>query len=168
MDPFIGTVMMFGGNFAPRGWAFCEGQLLAISSHSALFSILGTIYGGDGRTTFALPDLRGRTAIQQGSGAGLTPRQLGEKGGTYHNIMTVQNMPSHNHTVTMPNSTAPGGEDSPGAIGAASIYSEDAANSTYPGVTAGFTGGQQPINNMQPYLAVHYIIALVGVYPSRN
>jgi len=168
MDPFIGQVILFGGNFAPRGWAFCEGQLLAISSHSALFSILGTIYGGDGRTSFALPDLRGRTAIQQGNGPGLSDRRLGQRGGNYQNIMTNQNMPSHNHIVTMPNSTAPGGEDEPGAIGAAPIYSEDAANASYPGVSAGFTGGQQPINNMQPYIAVNYIIALVGTYPSRN
>ncbi|MDF1696819.1 MAG: tail fiber protein [Saprospiraceae bacterium] len=166
MDPFIGQVILFGGNFAPRGWSFCEGQLLAISSHSALFSILGTIYGGDGRTTFGLPDLRGRIAIQAGRGPGLTDYSLGERGGTERNTHTIANMPSHNHVVSVPTSNAAGTEPS-GVLGAAAIYAEE-ANSSYAGVTVTHTGNQQPVNNMQPYLAVNYIIALVGVYPSRS
>ena len=166
MDPFIGTVMMFGGNFAPRGWALCEGQLLAISSHSALFSILGTIYGGDGRTTFALPDLRGRAPIQAGSGPGLSSRNLGAKGGTETNTMTVLTMPSHNHGVSVPVSTGEA-EEATGFLANSTIYAEDAGGS-YPGVTVGLTGGQQPYNNMQPYIACYYIIALEGIYPSRN
>lgn len=167
MNPFLGQIMMFGGNFAPRGWAFCEGQLLAISSHSALFSILGTIYGGDGRTTFALPDLRGRVAIQQGNGPGLSSRPLGARGGVEQNSISTLHMPTHNHTVGVPTSSALAEESAPGALGAASIYAEE-ANSTYPGVTVNHTGGNQPVNNIQPVLAVYYIIALQGIYPSRN
>ena len=99
-DPFIAEIIMFGGNFAPRGWAFCDGQLLSISSNSALFSILGTTYGGDGRTTFGLPDLRGRVAMHPGSGPGLTQRRLGEKSGMETVTLTTNQIPSHNHTAT--------------------------------------------------------------------
>ena len=166
MEPFIGRVLMFGGNFAPRGWAFCEGQLLAISSHSALFSILGTIYGGDGRTTFALPDLRGRIAVQQGTGPGLSRVDLGERGGTNTNTMTIAHMPSHNHTVAIPTSTDTP-EESSGFLGNSAIFSED-GSTNYPGVTVSMAGGTQPYNNMQPTIAVSYIIALEGIYPSRN
>ena len=98
MDPFLGEIIMFGGNFAPRGWAFCDGQLLPINANSALFSILGTTYGGDGRTTFQLPDLQGRVAIGEGRGPGLTDRRLGQKGGERKVTLTPQNMPSHHHT----------------------------------------------------------------------
>ena len=166
MDPFIGQVIMFGGNFAPRAWAFCHGQLLAISSHSALFSILGTIYGGDGRTTFALPDLRGRTAIQHGNGPGLPSHSLGQRGGTETNQITTAQMPSHNHGVTVPISTAGADETEAGFIGAGNFYRED-NNANY-GITESITGGNQSVNNMQPFLAIYYIIALVGTYPSRN
>ena len=97
MDPFLGQIVLFGGNFAPRGWALCEGQLLPISQYSALFSILGTIYGGDGRTTFALPDLRGRAAISSGRGPGLSDRRLGSRSGQEVHTLTTLEMPSHNH-----------------------------------------------------------------------
>ncbi|MFT6335433.1 MAG: microcystin-dependent protein [Saprospiraceae bacterium] len=166
MDPFIGQVIMFGGNFAPRTWAFCEGQLLAISSYSALFSILGTTYGGDGRTTFALPDLRGRIAIQPGTGPGLPNYGLGQRGGNYDTTHTISNMPSHKHGVTMPTNSGPGTE-SEGAIAANPIYAEE-SNANYAGVTVSSNGSQLPVNNMQPYIAVNYIIALQGIYPSRN
>jgi len=166
MDPFLGQVMIFEGNFAPRGWAFCEGQLLAISGNSALFSILGATYGGDGKTTFALPDLRGRTAIQHGNGPGLSPRTFGQRGGTETNKYLVTNMPSHNHTVSVPTSTEAGGETT-GPLGASSIYAEE-ANSSYTGVTETTPGSQQAVNNIQPYQAVYYIIALVGIYPARS
>ena len=96
-EPFVGEVRMFAGNFAPRGWAFCDGQLLAVSQNDALFSLLGTIYGGDGRTTFGLPDMRGRVAIHAGSGPGLSPRRLGAKAGSEKETLTVNQMPSHTH-----------------------------------------------------------------------
>jgi microcystin-dependent protein len=99
-DPFIGEVTWFAGNFAPRGWAFCDGQLLPIANYQALFSILGTTYGGDGRTTFALPDARGRSILHKGSGPGLTPRLLGQKLGSENELLTVAKMPSHSHSIT--------------------------------------------------------------------
>jgi microcystin-dependent protein len=106
MEPFIGQIMMFGGSFAPRGWAFCEGQLLPISQNAALFSILGTTYGGDGRSTFALPDLRGRVAIHPGSGPGLSNYRLGEKGGVESVALNVNQIPAHSHGISASNGTA--------------------------------------------------------------
>ena len=100
MNPFIAQIVIFGGNFAPRGWSLCQGQLLAISSHSALFSLIGTIYGGDGRTTCALPDLRGRVPVQHGNGPGLSPVSIGEKGGRENVTLTTLNLPAHSHTLT--------------------------------------------------------------------
>jgi len=140
VDPFIGEVGLFANNFAPRGWAFCDGQLLQISENTALFSLLGTTYGGDGRTTFGLPDLRGRTAIGEGAGPGLTPRPLGSKTGVENVTLTEAQMPSHAHTLPLPPSSD----------------------------MTGSTGGNQPHTNMQPSLALNYIIALQGIYPSRN
>lgn len=166
MEPFLGEIILFAGNFAPRGWAFCEGQLLPINANQALFSILGTTYGGDGRTTFALPDLRGRAPISSGTGPGLSTHQLGQKGGTESNSLTVNQMPSHNHTVGVPTSTSPGGETS-GFLGASSIYAEE-HNASYGGVTMTHNGAGIPVNNLQPYLAINYIVALQGVFPSRN
>lgn len=184
MDPFIAQIVMFGGNFAPRGWAFCDGQLLAISQNTALFSILGTTYGGDGRTTFALPDLRGRAPIHPGTGPGLSTQSLGERGGTETNTLNVTQMPSHNHAndlkVSSANSTqqaATGGSSiaTPGAPGGRGFDATYGFNQTTPDVslnggslTIGNTGGSAPVNNMQPYLAINYIIALVGIFPSRN
>ncbi|MCG8476540.1 MAG: tail fiber protein, partial [Cytophagales bacterium] len=103
MKGIVGEIRLFGGNFAPRNWAFCEGQLLSISQNSSLFSIVGTTYGGDGRTTFALPDLRGRSAVHAGTGAGLTTRTLGQRLGNEHITLTVQQLPSHNHTLLKDN-----------------------------------------------------------------
>tara|TARA_B100000780_G_C21106395_1_gene446840 strand:- start:1170 stop:1742 length:573 start_codon:yes stop_codon:yes gene_type:complete len=190
MDPFIGEVKMFGGNFAPRGWAFCEGQLLAIAQNQALFSILGTTYGGDGRTTFALPDLRGRAPIGPGTGPGLSTRRLGQRSGTETNVLTVNQMPSHNHSTTtslhayIPVNAEEGNEDevNPAAgvlanNGQDNYASEATPNAFYNGanlapvngtVQVMNNGGSQPFNNMQPFLGVYYIIALVGVFPSRG
>ncbi|WP_286756689.1 tail fiber protein [Roseivirga sp. UBA838] len=194
MEPFIGQVMLFAGNFAPRGWAFCEGQLMAISSNTALFSILGTTYGGDGRTTFALPDLRGRVPIGPGTGPGLPTYRLGQRGGTANTQLTVLNMPSHNHLASMDSVTGivpipvnanSGDEDesdpSKGVLantGNDNFSSASSSNSFYNGgsvsvqfggaPTVGLTGGSQPFSNMQPYLAIYYIIALFGTFPSRN
>ncbi len=193
-DPFIAQITMFGGNFAPRGWAFCNGQLLAISSNSALFSLLGTTYGGDGRTTFGLPDLRGRVAIHHGSstGPGLSSYRLGEKGGAETVTLTTNQMPSHTHVatttidsiaVTLKGNNGAGNSNTPGGNGLASksrtnIYSSNApdvamhADSIAATATASTTvngnGSSQSHNNLMPYQTVNYIIALVGIFPSRN
>jgi len=167
----IGEVKMFAGNFAPRSWAFCEGQLLPISQNQALFSILGTTYGGDGRTTFALPDLRGRVAIQQGTGPGQPTYRLGQKGGSYQNILIINNMPSHNHGVKVNVSASPGEEPTSTLVIANhnAAFVEDAmAGKVLGGVVENNVGASTPVNNMQPYLAVNYIICLQGVFPSRN
>ena len=169
MEPFIGEIIMFGGNFAPRGWALCDGSLLSISQNSALFSILGTTYGGDGRTTFGLPDLRGRAPVHPGNGPGLTPRQLGEKSGAETVTLSVGQMPAHNHAVTCSdkrgNSDLPEGNvlahdpDEP--------YRNEIAATMSPQMIAD-AGSGQGHPNMQPYLCVNFIIALQGTYPSRN
>ena len=166
MDPFLGQIILFAGNFAPRGWALCEGQILAINQNQALFSLLGTTYGGDGRTSFGLPDLRGRAPVAVGHGAGLNNYVWGEKTGTEENTITQQQMPAHNHVVGIPTSTAAGTELT-GALGAAAIYAES-SNASYANVTMTHTGGGIPVNNIQPYLALNYIIALTGTFPSRN
>lgn len=172
MSAFIGEVKMFGGNFAPRGWAFCEGQLLAISSNSALFSILGTIYGGDGRTTFALPDLRGRAAIQQGTGPGLPTYRLGQRGGAETVTLNSTEMSNHNHTGGQINTSASAGSESSPAgnhIAAHSgAFSEDASGAQLQGVITGNTGGGQSHTNIQPFETVSYIICLFGIFPSRS
>ncbi|PKH52788.1 phage tail protein [Tenacibaculum sp. Bg11-29] len=188
MDPFLGQIVLFGGNFAPRGWALCEGQLLPISQYSALFSILGTIYGGDGRTTFALPDLRGRAAISSGRGPGLSDRRLGSRSGQETHTLTIPEMPSHNHSAqgtvkvssadsTKTAATADSSIATPGAqVGrgfTATMGFNDATpdislNAPSNSVTVNNNGGNLAHNNMQPYLTTNYIIALQGVFPSRN
>ena len=163
---------MFGGDFAPRGWAKCEGQLLAISQHSALFSLLGTMYGGDGRTTFALPDLRGRVPMHYGLGPGLSTHIQGESGGTETNMLTVANLPAHNHSINAVtadgNTSAPGGNLPAGTKLLDKEYSDATATTTMNATMVSSTGGGQAVNNMQPYLTVTYIIALQGIYPTRN
>lgn len=170
MEPFIGQIMMFAGNFAPRGWAFCDGQLLSIASNSALFSILGTTYGGDGRTTFALPDLRGRVPMHAGTGPGLTPRQLGEKGGIETTSLTVNNLPPHNHTMNVFNGSAKSGTATGNLLGNAQteVYSSENPSGTMSPAAVGNTGEGQPVPVVQPFQCVNYIIALVGIFPSRS
>lgn len=176
-EPFLGQILMFGGNFAPRGWALCDGQLLAISGNSALFSILGTTYGGDGRTTFALPDLRGRVAIHEGVGPGLSPKSLGSKGGSETNTLNVNQLPAHAHDVVVNCVNGPGNANtaagnvwSADAGNQSATYSNAAPNGTMQGdaVTVENTGNNQAVNNMQPYQVINYIIALQGTFPSRN
>ena len=174
-EPFIAEIRMFAGNFAPRGWAFCDGQLLPISENQALFSLVGTIYGGDGRTTFALPDLRGRAPVHAGQGPGLTNRRLGENGGAEAVFLTINEMPSHNHhAISNADSTVATSDKPTDALparnaGATPQYGEN-ANSTLNAnsISIGQTGGNQPHPNMQPFLTINYIIALQGIYPSRN
>jgi len=170
-DPFLGSIVMFAGNFAPRGWALCDGQLLPISQYSALFSILGTTYGGDGRTTFALPDLRGRVSIHPGNGPGLPSYRLGERGGASAVTLTEAQMPSHNHAVVPGARNGAGDETNPvgGFMASAStdLYAES-TNTTMGATQSANTGGGQSHTNIQPYLCVNYIIALQGTFPSRN
>ena len=185
-EPFLAEIKLFAGNFAPRGWAFCSGQILSIAQNTALFSLLGTTYGGNGQTTFALPDLRGRAAIGVGQGPGLADYSLGQVGGTETQTLTVNQMPAHTHTLT-PGSMAinavsgPGNTQSPvdalpasEAVGVTATYSNLApdaqmsANAITGDPTIGLTGGSQPTSILQPYLTLSYIIALQGIFPSRN
>lgn len=169
MEPFIGMIVMFGGNFAPRSWALCDGQLLAISSNSALFSILGTTYGGDGRTTFGLPDLRGRAAIHPGNGPGLSSYRLGEKGGREQVTLTANELPSHTHGLTGLDAEASTGNPT-GAQPATArddIYATSGNGVALGGATAA-TGGNRSFEIIPPFQCVNYIIALQGTYPSRS
>jgi len=172
MDPFIGQIIMFAGNFAPRGWALCDGQLLSISQNSALFSILGTTYGGNGQTTFGLPDLRGRVALHPGQGPGLSNYTLGQQSGVENVTLTTNQMPIHGHTVAPGSSTDTPNANSPAnAVPAANdqqqLYSTEANASMRP-TNSGNAGGSQPHDNLQPLLCVNFIIALEGIYPSRS
>ena len=172
-QPFIGQVIRFAGNFAPRGWALCEGQLLPITSNTALFSLLGTIYGGDGRSTFGLPDLRGRVPVHPGRGPGLLSYTLGAKGGVETVTLATSQIPSHNHLVESVsadgNQPKPGGHLPASESGTVSdLYSNADADGTMKASMITHTGGGKNHENRQPYLTVNYIIALVGLYPSRS
>lgn len=170
-EPFIGEISWFGGNFAPRGWAFCNGALLPIAQNTALFSILGTAYGGDGRTTFALPDVRGRTVIHSGSGPGLTPRALGSKGGTENETLTINQIPAHSHNLNASAGGANSATPSNNVLantGRTRIYEGGIPNATMSSSAIAATGGSQPHNNMQPYTTLNCIIAIQGIYPSRS
>lgn len=171
-EPFIAEIKIFAGNFAPRGYAFCDGQLLPIAQNTALFSLIGTTYGGDGRTTTALPNLEGRLAIHAGRGNGLTDRRLGSQGGTTTELITEQTMASHTHT-HLAAAPIPGDDDDPtdalhGTTVGANVYA--AANNLvdmHPEMVTA-TGGNAAHTNVQPLLGLNYIIALVGTFPSRD
>ena len=170
-EPFVGEIRMFAGNFAPRSYAFCDGQLLAVSQNDALFSLLGTIYGGDGRTTFGLPDLRGRVPVHAGSGPGLSPRTLGAKAGAESVTLTVNQLASHTHQMQ----ASSGSADSTSAQGNVPAQSGLDTYRTTGGTVVDMAsaaviseGGSQNHSNIQPFLCVHFIIALFGVYPSRS
>ena len=169
-EPFIGEVRWFAGNFAPRGWAFCDGQLLAISQNTALFSILGTTYGGDGRTTFGLPDMRGRSMLHAGRGPGLTPRLIGQKGGTEAETLNTSQLATHSHTLRADNTGGDSVLPNDRVISKAGrLRMFDAnANVDMGGSSITTTGGGQSHNNMRPYITMSCIIAMQGLYPSRN
>ena len=172
-EPFVGEIRMFAGNFAPQGWAFCDGQLLAVSQNDALFSLLGTIYGGDGRTTFGLPDMRGRLPMHAGTGPGLSPRRLGAKFGAENVTLTVNQMPSHTHSVGGNN--VAGSSSSPSGYFAKDVSNSNlyinSLSSTRTSMSSNMitnSGGSGSHTNLMPYLCVNFIIALYGIYPSRN
>ena len=168
-DPFIAEIRIFAGNFAPRGWAFCDGQLLSIAQNTALFSLVGTTYGGDGRTTFGLPGLQGRAPMHSGNGPGLTQRRIGQNGGVPNVTLTSAQIPSHTHEAK----GASGENDQQAPEGKSWGVNElgdqyrDASNVTMAANMLKPLGGQ-PHNNMQPYLGLNFVIALTGVYPSRS
>lgn len=194
VDPYLAEIMPFAGNFAVRGWAYCDGQLMPISQNTALFSLIGTIYGGDGRTTFALPDLRGRSIVHPGNGPGLDSIRLGEKGGAERHTLTVSQMPNHNHFMSgapavQVATTSEDGEDSVpngnflgksvvnGASASVDLYATDVSTGTgaLAGVTAtagslavGNNGGGQAFGIRNPFLGINMEIALVGIFPSRS
>ena len=165
-QPFIGQIVLFAGNFAPRGWALCNGQLLPISQNTALFSILGTTYGGNGQTTFALPDLRGRVAVSSGQGPGLTPRSLGEMAGSETVTLTASQMPAHTHAVNATNNGQTTNRPQSAVPAKGGTYSTASPDTTMNAV--GNAGGSQPHDNLPPYTTLNYIIALEGIFPSRN
>jgi microcystin-dependent protein len=169
MDPYIGEIRIFAGNFAPRGWALCNGQILSIAQNTALFSLLGTTYGGNGQTTFALPDLQGRLPMHPGNGPGLTPRTLGETSGTETVTLILNQIPSHTHqpraSTEDANSATP--LNATWALASNPMYRPDDGVAMAPNALAQ-AGSGQPHNNLQPYLVVNFIIALQGVYPPRS
>jgi microcystin-dependent protein len=185
-EPFIGEIIMFAGNFAPRGWAFCNGQLLSIAQNTALFSILGTTYGGNGQTTFALPDLRGRVPVHSGNsqGPGLSPYNLGQASGTETVTLLTNQMPMHTHAGAISAAQVDGTSAVPASTevlaqtydaGNQAQFNSYAPSTSTPlvplapnSVAIGVSGGSQPFGILQPYLAINFIIALEGIFPSRN
>ena len=174
-NPFVAEIRIFAGNFAPKGWALCNGQLMSISQNTALFSLLGTFYGGDGKTTFALPNLQGSVPIQQGQGAGLSQYFLGETSGSQTVTLLDTEMPAHTHTITADplitnaKQTSPQ-NNVPGNLTGKTDYSSTApaGGNNMSFAMASIAGGNLPHNNMMPYLALTYIIALQGVFPARS
>jgi microcystin-dependent protein len=177
-EPFLGMIMIVPYNFAPRGWAFCNGQILPIAQNTALFSLLGTTYGGNGQTTFALPDMRGRASLSSGQGPGLSSYDLGQVGGTESTTITINQMPTHNHTYVPRQAASGNAADNANPDGA---FPAKAGVDMYTGTTdgtfmgsptavqtTGNAGGSQPTSILQPYLVLNYCIALEGIFPSRN
>lgn len=172
-EPFVAEIRIFAGNFAPRSWAFCNGQLLPVSQNTALFSLIGTTYGGDGRSTTALPNLQGRAPMHPGRGPGLTSKRLGQVGGVETVTLTEAQMPNHNHTMTCNieegDRRTPASNRSLGQSVGGFAYSNNTTNLVpMDERSLPHSGGSQPHNNMQPYIAINYIIALQGLYPSRS
>ncbi len=171
-EPFIGEIRMFAATFAPRGWAFCNGQLLAISQNEALFSLFGTVYGGDGRTTFALPEARGRVAIHVGQGPGLSPRALGSKGGVEKVTVNENQLPVHTHEPLKALSDASAQPSASGNMLASAGFDPyrlaTPTSALAPATAITNTGGGGSHNNLQPFLGINCIVALFGIFPARN
>ena len=163
-QPYVGEIRMFAGNFAPAGWQFCEGQLLPISENETLFQLIGTTYGGDGQSTFALPDLRGRIPVHQGNGF-----ILAETGGVEEISLTISQIPAHRHqihaTANAAQQSSPGGQ-LPARVSGSDLYSGDSTPSNMAPQMVSSVGGSQPHTNFQPYLCVDFIISLFGIFPS--
>jgi microcystin-dependent protein len=174
MDQFVGQIIAVGFNFAPSGWLPCNGQLLSIAEFDVLFALIGTTYGGDGQTTFALPDLRGRSPLGQGTGSGLSPRLAGQQGGTESVILTGAQIATHAHPLMASPATGTVSKPSPSTVlanqssGEFSIYGAAPGNVTLAPQAAGTTGGGQSHENRQPFNTLNYIIATVGIFPSQN
>lgn len=170
-EPFLGEIRMFGCNFAPRGWALCNGQIMAINQNTALFALLGTSYGGNGQTTFALPNLQSRSPMHAGQGAGLTLRSIGETGGSENVALTLQQLPGHNHPLGAQGSRGDRANATGSSLaqGAQSLYASGSSPSTTlsPQSTTP-VGSGFPHDNMQPYAVVNFCIALEGIFPARN
>jgi microcystin-dependent protein len=176
-NPYVGEIRMFGGNFAPVGWAFCQGQLLAISENETLFNLIGTTYGGDGQSTFALPDLRGRIPLHMGTSSGGSSHVIGELAGVESVTLTAQQIPVHSHTLEGssdpaspllgPQNSLPGDTSASGPMYDA-LSSNGANIVTMSGSAIGVAGGSQPHNNLAPYLCVSFIISLFGIFPSQS
>jgi len=172
-DPFVAEIRMFAGNFAPTGWALCNGQLLPISQNTALFSLLGTFYGGDGKSTFALPDLQGSFPMHQGQGSGLSDRFLGEQSGSEFVTLITSEMPNHAHQLQGSNTNSTQQLATGNFTSGNNTARRYAPNATVPDTTmnlqaVGIAGGSLPHNNMPPYLTVTFIIAMQGVFPPRG
>jgi microcystin-dependent protein len=165
-QPYVGEIRMFGGNFAPADWMFCEGQLLPISENETLFNLIGTTYGGDGQSTFALPDLRGRVPLHQGNGF-----TLAETGGAEEITLTVNQISAHTHPLLVSTSVTQQTNPTDGVLGQstqAKLYIDDVSNVSLAASVIGSTGGSQPHTNFQPYLCVDFIISLFGIFPSQT
>jgi microcystin-dependent protein len=171
-EPFLGQIQAFGFNFAPRGWAMCNGQILPIAQNTALFSLLGTQYGGNGQTTFALPDLRSRVSIHQGQGPGLSSYVIGEQSGTETVTLQVTQMPAHNHGIVLLANSGDATSGKPSgkfmAQTAAATYAATQDGTGMGPQSTGITGGSQPFQILQPFLVINWCIALEGIFPSRN
>lgn len=178
-NQFIGEIRIFAGTFAPRGWAMCQGQLMSIAQNTALFSLLGTYYGGDGRVTFGLPDLRGRTPVHQGQGPGLSLYDVGEMVGSENVSLLISEIPAHNHLVSVSNAAgtvtdptnAISAQDNTGTVRAPTTTAMEyttPATATLNPTAMSVVGGSQPHSNLQPYVCITYIIATEGIFPSRN
>jgi microcystin-dependent protein len=171
MSPYVGEIRMFGGNFAPAGWLFCQGQILPIAENDVLFQLIGTTYGGDGQETFALPNLASRVPVHQGSAATGTTYQIGEAAGIEEVTLTLQQIPAHTHALLA--STSAGSAASPlgsvlAASGSSNVYRPGPSAVALSPQAVGITGGSQPHTNLQPYLAINFIISLFGVFPSQT